>query len=193
LRRAPHTPTPPALRTLRVHRSAPQGRTPPLCSGKVIAHPDGQRHRPPTQHLQTDDVCFMRLPLYTSFGIPTASMANASLTPTAILKDFPTKTYVNINLAAPVKLTVPTSVSHAVPTSNVWEYTMKLDVSALTAANGTSTAGRTATIKAAQLALPAISRNMDDISDGNYRLKVTFTGLPSPYGLPGPQLTASTD
>lgn len=146
----------------------------------------------PYQHLQTDDICFMRLPLYTSFGIPTASMAAASLTPTAILKDFPTKSYVNVNLAAPAKLMVHTYVSDAVTSSNVWEYTMKLDVTALAAANGTTATGRKATIKAAKLALLAISRNMDDISDGNYRLKVTFTGLPSQVGLVGTKLNAST-
>ena len=146
----------------------------------------------PYKSLQTDDVCFMRLPLYTSFGIPTASMAQASLTPTAILKDFPTPSYVNVNLAAPTKLMVHTYVSDAVTTANVWEYTMKLNVSALSTANGSTTAGRTATIKAAKLALLAISRNMDDISGGNYRLKVTFVGLPSQNGVVGTKLNAST-
>lgn len=146
----------------------------------------------PYQNLQTDDVCFMRLPLYASFGIPTASMANASLTPTQILKDFPTKSYVNINLAAPTKLMVPTYVSDAVTATGVWEYTMKLNVTALATANGTTVAGRSATIKAAKLALLAIARNMDDISDGNYRLKVTFVGLPAQNGVPGTKLNATT-
>jgi len=146
----------------------------------------------PYQHLQADDVCFMRLPLYTSFGIPTASVTLASLTPTAILKDFPTRSYVNVNLAAPTKLMVHTYVSDAVTANNVWEYTMKLNVSALSVANGTTTAGRSATLKAAKLALLAIARNMDNISDGNYRLKVTFTGLPSQNALPGTRLNATT-
>ena len=38
----------------------------------------------PFQSVQTDDVCFMRLPLLTSFGIPAAQMAQASLTATAV-------------------------------------------------------------------------------------------------------------
>jgi len=146
----------------------------------------------PYQHPQTDDVCFMRMPLYASFGIPTASMANATLSPTAILKDFPTKTYFNNNLAAPTKLMVPTYVSDAVTATGVWEYTMKLSVTALATANGTTTAGRSATIKSAKLALLAIARNMDDISDGNYRLKVTFVGLPVQNGVPGTKLNATT-
>ncbi|MCC6624463.1 MAG: hypothetical protein IT385_24655 [Deltaproteobacteria bacterium] len=146
----------------------------------------------PYKSVQTDDICFMRLPMLAQFGIPQAAVTVASLTPTAILKNFPTPQFVNINLAAPTKRMVHTYVSDAITSTGVWEYTMKLDVSALSTANGTTLAGRTSTIKSAKLALLAIARNMDDLSDGNYRLRVTFTGLPSQTGVVGTKLYATT-
>lgn len=146
----------------------------------------------PYRSVQTDDICFMRLPLLASFGIPQAALAQASLTPTQVLQDFPTPHYFNNNLAAPTTPMVHTYVSDAITSTGVWEYSMKLDVRALAAANGTTATGRAATIRAAKLALLAIARNMDDLSDGNYRLRVTFIGLPSQTGLPGSTLNAST-
>lgn len=146
----------------------------------------------PYQSVQTDDVCFMRLPLLASFGIPQAALAQATLAPTQIRQDFPTPHYFNNNLAAPATPMVHTYVSDAITTTGVWEYTMKLDVRALAAANGTTASGRAATIKAAKVALLALARNMDDLSDGNYRLRVTFVGLPSQVGLTGTTLYAST-
>lgn len=146
----------------------------------------------PYRHLQTDDICWMRLPLWSSFGIPAANVTQASLAPTQILKDFPTRQYVNVNLAAPAKAMVHTYVSDATTASGVLEYTMKLDVSALSTANGTTASGRAATIRSAKLALLAIARNLDDLSDGNYRLRVTFVGLPSQTGLVGTKLNATT-
>lgn len=146
----------------------------------------------PYRSLQTDDVCFMRLPLLASFGIPQAALAQATLTPTQVLQDFPTPHYINNNLAAPAKPMVHTYVSDAISATGVWEYSMKLDVRALATANGTTVAGRAATIKSAKLALLALARNMDDLSDGNYRLRVTFIGLPSQVGLSGSTLYAST-
>ena len=146
----------------------------------------------PYQSIQTDDICFMRLPLYTSIGIPAAVLTQASLTPTQILKDFPRRTYVNLNLAAPARAMIHTYVSDSVTAAGVWEYTMKLDVSALSTYNGTTLAGRSATYKSAKLALLAIARNLDDVSNGNYRLKVTFVGLPSSTSVLGTKLNATT-
>lgn len=146
----------------------------------------------PYKHVQTDAICFMRLPLLASFGIPQASLAQATLAPTQIRKDFPTATYFNNNLAAPAKLMVHTYVSDAVTATGVWEYSMKLDVRALATANGTTASGRASTIKSAKLALLALARNMDDLSNGNYRLSVAFIGLPSQTGLAGTALNATT-
>ncbi len=146
----------------------------------------------PYQSLQTDDICFMRLPLLASFGIPPANLAQASLQPTAILKDYPAYEYVNVNLAAPARLMVHTYVSDAITDNGVWEYAMKLDARALAAHNGYTVAGRQRTITAAKLALLAIARNMHDLSGGNYRLRVTFTGLPTQIGLSGTRLYTST-
>ncbi len=146
----------------------------------------------PYKSLQTDDICWMRLPMLAQFGIPQAAIIQASLAPTSILKDFPTRSYVNINLASPSRPLVHTYVSDNVTASGVWEYTMKLDVTKLAAANGYALGGRVATIRTAKLALLALARNMDDISDGNFRLRVTFTGLPSQVGVSGTKLNATT-
>jgi hypothetical protein len=145
----------------------------------------------PYRSVQTDDICFMRLPLLGSFGIPQASLAQASLLPTQIRRDYPVG-YFNNNLAAPAKLMVHTYVSDSYTGTGVWEYSMKLDVRALATFNGTSLTGRRATIQSAKLALLAIARNMDDLSDGNYRLTVQFIGLPSQTSLPGTTLYATT-
>lgn len=145
----------------------------------------------PYRSIQTDDICFMRLPLLGSFGIPQASLAQASLLPTNIRRDYPAG-FFNNNLAAPSKLMVHTYVSDNITSTGVWEYSMKLDVRALSAANGSSVAGRKATIQTAKLALLAIARNMDDLSNGNYRLTVQFIGLPSQTSLPGTVLNATT-
>lgn len=146
----------------------------------------------PYKSVQTDDICWMRLPMLAEFGIPQAALTDASLAPTAILKNFPTRQHINVNLAAPAKALVHTYVSDAVTATGVWEYTMKLNVSSLSLANGTSLAGRSATIKTAKLALLAIARNMEDLSGGLYRLRVTFVGLPSQTGVPGTRLYATT-
>jgi hypothetical protein len=146
----------------------------------------------PYQHRQTSDICFMRLPVLASFGIPQAVLAQASLAPTQVLKDYPSRSYVNINLASPARPMVHTYLSDGVTVSGVWEYSMKLDVTALAAYNGTTVAGRQATIRSAKLALLAMARNMEDLSHGNYRLRVTFVGLPSQTGLTGTKLYAST-
>ena len=145
----------------------------------------------PYRSVQTDDICFMRLPLLGSFGIPQASLTKASLSPTQVRRDS-SAGFFNNNLAAPAKLLVHTYVSDNVTANGVWEYSMKLDVRALSAANGNNVAGRLATIRTAKLALLTIARNLDDISDGNFRLFVTFTNLPSQVSLPGTVLNATT-
>lgn len=145
----------------------------------------------PYRSIQTDDICFMRLPLLGSFGIPQASLIQATLAPTQIRRDSPAG-FFNNNLAAPTKLMVHTYVSDNVTATGVWEYSMKLDVRALASQNGSNVAGRRATIQSAKLALLAIARNMDDLSDGNYRLTVQFVGLPSQTSLPGTVLNATT-
>lgn len=146
----------------------------------------------PYKSVQTDDICWMRLPMLAQFGIPQAAIIQASLAPTSILKDFPTRRYININLASPTRPLVHTYILDNITATNVWEYTMKLDVTALAAANGFALGGRVATLRTAKLALLAIARNMDDLSDGNFRLRVTFTGLPSQVGVAGTRLNATT-
>jgi hypothetical protein len=150
------------------------------------------RYTVPYQHLSTDDVCLMRLPVLARFGIPAAALTEASLTATRVLQQFPSRHYANVNLAAPGKKLVHTYVSDRITTNGVWEYAMKLDVTRLATAGGTSIAGRTRTIRTAKLALIAIAKNLEDASQGSYQLTLTFTGLPSQAGLPGTELHATT-
>lgn len=90
----------------------------------------------PYASAQTDDICFMRVPMLASFGIPSGSLAIASLSPTSVRKESPTPSFFNHNLAAPAKLMVHTYVSDNITNTGTWEYSMKLDVRALAAHNG---------------------------------------------------------
>jgi hypothetical protein len=141
---------------------------------------------------QTGDICLRRLPVLASLGVPGAAVAQASLKPTRVYKDFPAPSYVNINLAATTPPMVHTYVSDSINEAGEWRYSMKLDVSALAAANGGTLDGRARTIRAAKLALLAIAKDLEDLSAGNYYLRATFVGLPSQSGLAGTPLHATT-
>ena len=77
-------------------------------------------------------------------------------------------------------------------TTHVWSYSMELDVTALSAANGTSLARRSDTIHRAKLFLVAMAHNMALISGNRFQLRVAFVGLPSQLGLAGTRLNATT-
>src|SRR5688500_346097 len=84
----------------------------------------------PYYHPQTGDLCLMVQRLLTEVGIPPASQMRASAAPTQTFTDVPKPHYVNINVAATRPEMVTTYVSDAVTPAGVWEYAMKLDVSA---------------------------------------------------------------
>jgi hypothetical protein len=108
-----------------------------------------------------------------------------------VFKEGNSGSYVNINLLATSPTLVPAYVSDRW-VGATYEYSMTLDVTALSNTNGTSLEGRTKTIKTAKLALLAMARNMHDLSNGQYRLWLRFFGLPSQTGLPGTRLYATT-
>jgi hypothetical protein len=147
----------------------------------------------PYQHLQTDDVCFLHQTMWAEIGIPPASLMRAVFAPNQIFNEtgLPTP-YVNINLAATHPAMVASYVSDSYA-GNVLTYEMSLDVTKLEAANGSTVAGRSATVKSAKLALLAVARSVAGLAGaGSWKLRVTFVGLPSQTGLTGTKLYATT-
>jgi hypothetical protein len=146
----------------------------------------------PYFHPQTEDICLMKQTMFTSFGVPEASQMHGTLAQTRIFADQPAPRYLNINLAGTSPAMVGTYVTDAVTDTGVFEYSMRLDLGALAAANGAGREGRAATVKAAKLFLIAMAANMASISYGSYRLRVQLIGLPSQQDLPGTPLYATT-
>jgi hypothetical protein len=144
----------------------------------------------PYSHLETGDVCFMKSKMWAVFGIPAASAMQGILKPVYVYKQN-TDSFVNVNLAATTPAMVGTYNWDGM-VNGVYEYRMTLNVTALRTAKGTTVTGRTATIHAAKLALLSMARSLSDITDGRYRLRVTFVGLPSQSGLAGTYLYSST-
>lgn len=144
----------------------------------------------PYQQLQTDDTCMTRQTMLASIGIPAASLMEATFSPNAVYNQN-SGGFINTNVLATAPAMVPGYVSDSF-SGAVWEYSMTLDVSALSAANGSSLAGRTQTVRSAKLALLAMSENMRTLSNDLYRLRITFFGLPNQTGLPGTRLYAVT-
>lgn len=147
----------------------------------------------PYQQLQTDDVCFARTPMWAQVGIPVGSAIEGSLKPWMVYRQTfsGTSGHVNLNLLAEGKPIGFTFVSDAY-VGTTYEVSVVLDVTALSAANGTTVAGRTKTLRAAKLALLAVVRDLDDLTVGLWRVKVKFVGLPSQTSLPGTKLYATT-
>ncbi len=148
----------------------------------------------PYQHLQSEDVCFARTPMWAQVGIPAGSAIEGSLKPWLVYRQSFTPAgsgAVNLNLLAEGPAIGFTWVSDAY-VGTTYEVTLKLDVTALSTSNGTTVAGRTKTIRAAKLALLAVVRDIDDLTVGGWRVRVTFVGLPSQTGLTGTKLYATT-
>jgi hypothetical protein len=142
---------------------------------------------------QSDDYCYRTMPMRAELGIPGASVMQAVYAPVQVFNQngIPSK-YVNINLIATQPPMVPSYVSDSIDPDGTMNYAMKVDVTALAKANGTSTSGRLATIRAAKLGLLSMAKSISRISGGKFRLRVTFVGLPSQTGLPGLTLPATT-
>ncbi len=145
------------------------------------------------QEPQSDDFCYRTMPMHAELGIPGGSVMMAVFAPVQIFNQsgMPSR-YVDINLVSTQPPMVPTYVSDSIDANGTMNYAMKVDVTALSKANGTTSAGRLKTVRAAKLGLLSMARSMNKLSGGKYRLKVTFVGLPSQTGLPGVVLPAAT-
>ena len=151
----------------------------------------------PFAALQTDDRCLGKFMMIAELGIPPASTMEATFAPTSVYRQilgFPTS-YADTNvltsgIPAASRLK-PQYISDTIVGSTV-EYSMNVNVTPLSSFHGLSPAGRQKTIKLAKLSLLAMSKNLEYLSGGNYRLRMSFTGLPSQAGLSGTPLNAST-
>jgi len=142
------------------------------------------------RHPQTDDICIGEHRMYASLGIPAASMMEASLAPALVYNQGGGHIDINeLTAGAPM---VGAYVSDYVTSGGIWEYSMTLDVSARAAQNGTTVAGRQATIDTVKMFLVAMGENLDNYVPGAWRLSVQVIGLPSQTGLSGTSVYATT-
>ncbi len=145
------------------------------------------------QEPQSEDFCYRTMPMHAELGIPGGSLMLAVFAPVQIYNQsgMPSR-YLDISLVSTQPPMVPTYVSDSIDANGTMNYAMKVDVTALAKANGTTSMGRLKTVRAAKLSLLAMARSMSELSGAKYRLKVTFVGLPSQSGLPGAVLPAAT-
>lgn len=143
---------------------------------------------------QTGDLCLRTMPMRAEIGIPPASLMRGVFAPVQIFNENGRPTpYVNINVVAQDAGLVPTYEADAFESDGTLVYRMTLDVSELSARNGTTVAGRQKTIERAKLGLIAMAKSLEGIAeDGRYKLYLTFRGLPSQARLAGTPLYATT-
>jgi hypothetical protein len=154
---------------------------------------------------EQDLYCYARVPVYGEIGIPVAIAAQASLAPSWAplsvsmpggytgAKEIDGRYYLNLNAISAGAAIGHTYVNDAITQSGVVEYEVELDLTALAAANGSDKAGRKKTVTQAKLAMLALAKNLkEESATGLYRLRVTFTGLPSQSDLDGEPVYASS-
>ncbi len=157
------------------------------------------------KNVQTEGYCYLKVPMAAEVGIPVGEMIAATLSPHWALRNRSTaggfaelttirgKSYVNLN-----EIAVGTPLKHTYLLDEykgtTFIYRAELDASDLAAKNGTTLAGRRATILKTKLALLAIAKDMALVAGaGNpWQLHLTIKGLPSQSGLTGTPLYATT-
>lgn len=145
----------------------------------------------PYQHLQSGDTCLASRVMWAELGIPPASQMEALLAPALVYRQGGGDADINVLSSAAAGMRA-SYVSDRHDGATV-TYEMVLDVSALAAANGASTAGRRATIDAAKLYLISMAASLEQLVPGRWRLALRFVGLPSQTGLAGQRLNARTE
>lgn len=140
---------------------------------------------------QTDAICYRRLPMHAELGIPAASIMQAVFSPAYIVNQsgIPSP-YLDINLVSTRSPMEPSWLSDGIDEAGTMSLGMKVDVTALAKANGSSVDGRQKTVRAAKLGLLSMARSMNELSRGKFKLSIQFVGLPSQAGLTGVRLPA---
>ena len=142
---------------------------------------------------QSGDFCYRSLPMRAEIGIPPASVMRAVFSPVRIFNEngLPSQ-YININAVGEAPLMVANYESDVFEADGTLVYRMNVDVTELSRRNGTTRAGRLETIKRAKLGLLAMSKSLEALMGGKYKLFLTFRGLPAQGDLGGTPLYATT-
>lgn len=145
-----------------------------------------------TQEVQGGGLCIKSVPVGAVYGIGGPPEMKAVFTPyrIPIIDTDLSVTSRNINATA----TTPAMAFNVVSGDFIEfpDFSVRVDVSALAAANGTTLSGRQSTVTAAKLALIGMTKNLARIGGGLFRLRVQFIGLPSQSGLAGTFLYPTT-
>jgi hypothetical protein len=162
------------------------------------------------RHPQVEKYCYLQVPVSAELGIPAVALIQGSLAPSFAPRfasprppewELPNivtvggQEYESINALAHGAALAFTYAQDSFANSGTLELRGELDVSAVAAENGTSVAGRQATIDKAKLALLVIAKDLKDsnaYAGGKYRLYLSFKGLPSQEGLQGSRVYEKT-
>lgn len=145
---------------------------------------------------QSGYTCLHRQIMQATFGIPLASLMSGIFADSRTLhqQGGGQNTYENINLlhqtAAPITWVLNFDNYHA---NGVTDYSFTLDFATLSAANGTTTAGRQKTVNTAKLAIISIIKTAELLHGvGKFRVWLRLNNLPSGAGLSGAAVSAGS-
>lgn len=149
-----------------------------------------------SQDPQSGDFCLTKMPIWGVFGDAAWLALRGVFTPYNV--PYLTGSGVvglvkNINVTA-TQPELNTSLGALESTSySVYEYGGEVDVSAYVRSRQGDASSLQTAVNTIKLALVAMAKNLDAVSDGKFRLTVTFIGLPSQQGLVGTPLYAKTN
>ena len=143
----------------------------------------------PFERIQSQRICLSKQMMEAEFGIPLASILQGVFSETRTLRQaisFPNR-YENINLLANASAPItPELAFDRYHDNGVYDYSFTLDMAAISALNGSSTAGRQKTIDIAKLAVIATVKTAELTHKKNkFRVWIKFENLPSTAGLTG--------
>lgn len=150
----------------------------------------------PYERQQSGYTCLHRQIMQATFGIPLGSMMTGVFADSKTLHQHGggPNTYANINLlyqaTAPISWVLNFDNYHP---NGVTDYSFTLDFAALSAANGTTTAGRQKTVNTAKLAIISIIKTASLLHGaGQFRVWLRLDNLPSSAGLTGTAVSAGS-
>lgn len=142
------------------------------------------------ESIQFQGYCYNQATMQAELGSPLPAMMAGMFNDVSILSytiGFPLR-YENNNVLATQPRINWTFNGEELGEDGVFTFRTVIDMTALANANGYHYQGRLDTITKAKLALLALAKNASAISQDNFRLWVTFWGLPDQSDLPGLKL-----
>ena len=143
----------------------------------------------PYERIQSQNICLSKQIMEAEFGIPLASILQGVFSETRTLRQassIPNR-YENINLLANEEALIePVLAFDRYHNNGIVDYSFTLDMAAISALNGASSAGRQKTIDIAKLAVIATVKTAELTHKKNkFRVWIKFDNLPSTLGLTG--------